>query len=379
MKKETMTSRERVLCAIAHKEADRVPIDLGMHFSTGISAFAYYNLREYLGLDVSRIDIPDMVQLLARVDDDIINRFHVDTVLLDPPYESYARWNPYGRYAFDVPSNAPLQKAPDGGWTMDGLRMPPRGFFFDGGWPSFHTGDYIAKSAACAERLYKETDKFTVFMQLGAFFGGIEHACSMYTDPEDVTKQQERSLGWEIDRVGNIIRAMGGFIQGIALNSDLGTQQGPMIRPAMFDEFVAPSLEKLCAFIHRNSDLKIFLHSCGSIEPLLGSIASCGVDIINPVQISAGNMEPELLKARYGDKLTFWGGGCDCQHVLNLGTAEDVVKNARKLMHVFKPGGGFVFNQVHNIMGDIAPEKIVAMLDTAYENSFYEKEALKNG
>jgi uroporphyrinogen decarboxylase len=110
----------------------------------------------------------------------------------------------------------------------------------------------------------------------------------------------------------------------------------------------------------------------GSIEPLLGTIADCGVDVINPVQISAENMDPAQLKARYGDKLTFWGGGCNCQHVLSGGTVEDLKRNVAELMSVFKPGGGFVFNQVHNIMGDIAPEKIVAMLDTAYENAFYE-------
>ncbi|MHB1150829.1 MAG: uroporphyrinogen decarboxylase family protein [Eubacteriales bacterium] len=374
MKKETMTSRERVLCAINHKKADRVPIDLGMHFSTGISAFAYYNLREYLGLDTAHIEMPDMVQLLARVDEDIIERFHIDTILVNPLYESYSHWKPYGKYEFDVPSNAPLQKAADDGWTMDSLRMPPKGFFFDGGWPSFHTGDFIAKTAANAERIYKETDKFTMYMQLGAFFGGIEHACSMYTDPEDVIKQQEKSLEWEIKSAGDIIRRAGRYIQGIALNSDLGTQQTPMLKLALFEEFVAPYLEQLCGFIHRNSDLKIFLHSCGSIEPLLGTIAECGVDVINPVQISADNMDPAVLKSRYGDKLTFWGGGCDCQHVLNRGTVDDVKQNVKELMGIFKQGGGFVFNQVHNIMGDISPEKIVAMLDTAYENAFYEAE-----
>lgn len=372
MKKETMTSRERVLRAIGHKEADRVPIDLGMHFSTGISAFAYYNLREYLGFDTSHIEIPDMVQLLARVDEDIIDRFHIDTVLVNPPYADYTRWRPYGRYEFDVPANAPLKKAADGGWTMDNLRMPPRGFFFDGGWPSFHTDDFLSKTTANAERIYKETDKFTMFMQLGAFFGGLEHACSMYTEPEEVIRQQERSLEIEINSAGEIIRRMGGYIQGIALNSDLGTQQTPMLKTALYDEFVAPYLEKLCAFIHRNSDLKIFLHSCGSIEPLLGTIADCGVDVINPVQISAGNMDPSVLKKRYGDRLTFWGGGCDCQHILNRGTPDGVKRNVKELIGIFKPGGGFVFNQVHNIMGDISPDKIVCMLDTAYENAFYE-------
>ncbi|MDD4772919.1 MAG: uroporphyrinogen decarboxylase family protein [Eubacteriales bacterium] len=371
MKKETMTSRERVLRAVSHKEADRVPIDLGMHFSTGISAFAYYNLREYLGLDTSRIEMPDMVQLLARVDDDIIERFHIDTVLVNPPYDGYVRWNPRGRYVFDVPEGAPLQRATDGGWTMGGLRMPAGGFFFDGGWPSFHTGDFIAKAAANAERLYKETDKFTVYMQLGAFFGGIEHACAMYTDSEAVEEQQEKALEHELSHAGEVIRRMGGYIQGIALNADLGTQQSPMIKPDMFDRFVMPYLSRLCSFIHRNSDLKIFLHSCGSIEPLLGSIAECGVDIISPVQISAENMDPAVLKGRYGDKLTFWGGGCDCQHVLSGGTPEDVRRNVGRLMETFKPGGGFVFNQVHNIMGDVPPEKIIAMLDAAYENAFY--------
>jgi uroporphyrinogen decarboxylase len=123
--------------------------------------------------------------------------------------------------------------------------------------------------------------------------------------------------------------------------------------------------------VHQNSDLKIFLHCCGSMKPFIPSLIESGVDIINPVQISAANMDPEALKREFGDKMTFWGGGCNTQQILNNGTPEDVRKNVRELVRIFKPGGGFIFNQVHNIMGDVKPENVVAMLDTAYEESFF--------
>jgi uroporphyrinogen decarboxylase len=163
---------------------------------------------------------------------------------------------------------------------------------------------------------------------------------------------------------------MGGHIQAIAINSDLGSQIGPLCRPALWEELCAPFVKAFCDFIHQNSDLKIFLHSCGSIQEFIPALIECGVDIFNPVQITAENMDPRELKQKFGDKVTFWGGGCDTQRVLNMKTPEEVSANVRELIRIFKPGGGFVFNQVHNVMGDVKPENIVAMLDTAYEESF---------
>jgi uroporphyrinogen decarboxylase len=113
------------------------------------------------------------------------------------------------------------------------------------------------------------------------------------------------------------------------------------------------------------------MHNCGSIKPLIPILIDCGIDVLNPVQISADNMDPGELKNEFGDKICFWGGGCNTQKVLNIGTPEDVKENVSMLVNIFKPGSGFVFNQVHNIMGDIKPENIVIMFDTAYEESFY--------
>lgn len=376
-----MTSRERVLRAIEHKKTDRYPIDLGMHFSTGISVFAYYNLRKYLGLSTDTIEIVDMVQMLARVDEDILEMFHIDTMLLYPRAKQFQRWNPRGEYTFLANSDAVFEKTADGGYTQYKkgaedllLKMPENGFFFDGGWPEYRGNNFeevVKRTASEAERLYHETDKFLAFMEFPAFFGGLDWMCDLYTDGNRIKKEQEAILKKQIRQADYLIKTFGDHIQMICLNSDLGTQMSPWIGKDMYDEYVFPYVKRFCEHIKSHSDYKIFLHSCGSIEPLIPSVIAAGVDVLNPVQISAANMDPEILKERYGKEIAFWGGGADTQKVLNLKDADDVAKNVKYLTDIFKKGGGFVFNQVHNIMGDIKPENIVSMLKTAYDNSFY--------
>jgi uroporphyrinogen decarboxylase len=137
------------------------------------------------------------------------------------------------------------------------------------------------------------------------------------------------------------------------------------------DDLYAPFVKEFCDYVHQNSDLKIYLYSCCSIKQFIPTLTECGVDIFNPVQISAADMDPTKLKKEFVDRVTFWGGGCNTQSVLNLGTPDDVAANVCELVRIFKPGGEFVFNQVHNIMGDIKPENVVKMLETAYEENFY--------
>ena len=374
-----MTRRERVLKAINHEEPDRVPIDLGAHFSTGISAFAYQNLREYLGLPVNDIEVPDYSQMLARVDEDVLERFNCDCILLNSPWANPKRWNPRGRYSFLMPDKMNLTQNEAGDWIASNdnkqMRMPTGGFFFDGEWLNIsdYDGfeDMIKKTAPRAEHIYKETDYFTMLMTFSAFFHGLDHACDMYTDPEDVVAAQKELLTNQLQGARLVIDHLGKYIQCIAINADLGMQDGPMISPDMFEKFCYPYLKELCSFIHNNSDLKIFIHTCGAIEPLLQMLIDAGIDIINPVQISAKGMDPALLKQKYGKNLCFWGGGCNTQTVLGTGSVEDVRQNVKELVDIFKPGGGFVFNQVHNVMGNVPVENIVAMLDTAFEVGGY--------
>ncbi len=377
MRQETMTSRERVLCAINHKQPDRVPIDLGAHFSTGISAPAYIRLRRLLGMDTEKVEMIDCVQGLARVDWDVIERFHIDTVLLNPPWPQPYRWN-LREYPVWVPRTFQPEKQPDGGYRLryqgKELYMPAGGYFFDGGWPDFYgleAGEKLRLFARRARELYEQTDKFTIMMGFSAYFGGLEFACDMLTDPERCMERNEKALAENIARFDEVNRLMGPYIGAVELNGDLGIQSGPMCTPASFVRCCLPYLKRFCSHVHNTSGIKLFLHSCGSIAPLIPYLIEAEVDILNPVQISAANMDPQMLKRAYGDRICFWGGGCNTQHVLPNGTPGEVAANTRELVQAFKPGGGFVFNQVHNILGNVPAENIVAMLDTAYENAWY--------
>ncbi len=380
MKKiETMTSRERVTKAIDHEPVDRVPIDLGVHFSTGISAFAYKNLKEYLGMPSDAIEMIDPVQCLARVEEDILQRFHCDCTILRPHFSGNNTWQPRKPYRFSIPDAMAPVLDERGQWLVSNqngrMRMPKGGYFFDGDWLSFYDGsagspDFLA-TVREAERIYKETDYYTLFMEFGAYFdGSVDALCDMLTDPEEVMARNEKALTANIERAKAVIKHMGKWVQGISLNSDLGMQSGPLCNPEVHKELSAPYLKRFCDFIHENSDFQIFHHTCGSIQPMIPTLIDCGIDVLNPVQISAANMDPKTLKDRFGKDIAFWGGGCNTQAVLNMGTPEDVQKNVRELVSIFKKGSGFVFNQVHNILGDIAPENIVAMLDTAYEEAW---------
>jgi len=375
MKKETMTRRQRVLAAINHEIPDRMPIDLGVHFSTGISAFAYKRLREYLGLESDIIDLPDPVQMLARVDNDILERFHCDTILLNPKLKNPVRWDVRDDYSFLVSDKAVPTLNKNGDWIVTrgdkSMRMPNGGYFFDGDWLGVNDYDNedeeLKAYAAEAERIYKETDYFTMQMGYYGFFSDLDFACLMLTDPDQAIAQQEEHLSYFMTRAEKMLRTYGQYIQCIEVNSDLGTQSSQMLRPESYEEFCMPYLKKFTDFIHRNSDIKIFMHCCGSIEPLIPYIIEAGVDILNPVQISAANMDPTMLKEKYGKKICFWGGGCDTQNILPNASPDEVSRHVREMVRTFNPGSGFVFNQVHNIMGNVPPENIVAMLDTAYE------------
>lgn len=371
-----MTSRERVRNAIERKPVDRMPIDFGVHFSTGISVFAYQRLREYLGLNTDKIELIDTSQCLARVDDDILDRFHVDTVLLSPPFEKTKIWNPREDYKFVVPHNFDAVLQPDGAYTVElggkKMRMPAGGFFFDGDWLNFaghNEAQMLDAFSLRAEKLHKETERFTMLMGFSAFFDGIEQACDMLVDPEGVMARNEKRLADQIAYFDRVNAKMGKFIDSIEVNGDLGTQLNLMCTPDSYEQTVYPYLKRFCEYVHQNSDIKIFMHACGAINLALPFIVDAGVDAINPVQISANDMDPKTLKETYGKDICFWGGGCDTQNVLWKESPEFVKEHVENLIKIFAKDSGFVFNQVHNIMGNVPPENVVALYDTAYENS----------
>ena len=377
--KETLTRRERVLRAIEHRPVDRTPIDLGVHYSTGISAFAYQELREYLGLPRTKIVVPDSFQFLARVDADVLERFHCDCMLFHPGWPETRTWKPRGRYEFEISAEIIPTEQSDGAWVFSGknggnMKSPVGGFFFDGTgfdtWPASHNfGAHVARRV---EYIYKETDYFTLYVGgLSAYFSDQpDYLVSMMLEPEEITRRCEAEHLRNLSNADDIIRHCGKYIQGVCLASDLGTQSAPFVNPALYADLIAPWVKKLITYIKSNSDYKVFFHSCGAMEPFIPILIDCGVDILNPVQVSCANMEPFALKKKYGDKICFWGGGCDTQGAFGYGTPEQVADNVRYLMSALASDSGFVFNQVHNVMGNVKPENIIAMLDTAYEESF---------
>ena len=163
------------------------------------------------------------------------------------------------------------------------------------------------------------------------------------------------------------LEAVSKYVQIVQFGDDLGMQDRTIMSRSTYQKYIFPGHQQLFQYVHQNSDCAVFLHSCGSIRPLIPDLIAAGVDILNPVQTSAKNMDPKQLKEEFGGQITFWGGGCDTQHVLPFATPDEVAQHVREQIEIFAPGGGFVFNQIHNIQADIKPENIVAMFDAARE------------
>ena len=164
-----------------------------------------------------------------------------------------------------------------------------------------------------------------------------------------------------------VCRAVGDVADILRFGDDLGTDNGPFMAPATYRRLFKPRHAALCDYVHRHSGMKTFLHSCGSIYRLLPDLVEAGYDVINPVQTACRDMEPERLKREFGKAVTFWGGGCDTRRVLNRGTPQEVRDHVRRRIDILAPGGGFVFNTVHNILPEVPPENVAAMFEAVRE------------
>ncbi len=412
-----MTGRERVLTALEHREPDRVPIDLGGHRSSGIAAMAYAKLRKHLGLPERPIRVYDPVQQLAIIDDDVLDRFHVDTIELGRGFalsdDDWVDWVlPDG-----TPCQMPRWCAPEraeGEWVLRSPsgrvigRMPDGAIYFEQCyWPyvehkedlsriaedlaetiwvgapsppgplvSGPDGDRRLRDGAIALR--QKTDRAIL-----GLFGGNLLECMQFLfrndyaymvlagEPERAERVLDALVELHLENLEKYLAAVGDVIDIIVFGDDLGMQSGPQISPKMYREMFKPRHAKLWRRAKELADVKVMLHSCGGIAELLDDLIDAGLDAVNPVQISCKGMDPAELKKRFGDRITFWGGGCDTHRVLTQSTPEDIREHVRRQIDILAPGGGFVFQQVHNILADVEPAHIVAMLDAAHEFGRY--------
>ncbi len=194
----------------------------------------------------------------------------------------------------------------------------------------------------------------------------------MIENPAFCAALLDRTLEFWLGYYDRFMAEVGDLIDVVMIGDDIGGQSGPLFSPAFYRSVVKPRQRRLVQHIKSLTPAKIWYHTCGSVRQLVPDLLDNGIDILNPVQISAADMDPKDLKRDFGDKLVFWGGGIDTQHVLAFATPQEVEQHVRRNVEALKPGGGYVFNSVHNIQAGVPPENIVALFDAAYKYGFYE-------
>lgn len=387
MPSELMTPRERVLTALEHKEPDRVPIDLGGN-QTGIHRLAYEDLLHHLGLE-DPIEIMDAVQQLARPCEAVLQRFHVDTryIAAKPP-ES---WNGQiveterdGRRWYDLVDEWGVRWSmpADGGLYMDITYHPlAEASVKDLETYPFPKGDDRSRFAGLREatlHLRRETPYAVVSGISGVvyetcwYLRGLERwFIDTLQQPEFCAALLDRTLRFWLDWFRVFLDEVGDLVDVIMIGDDLAGQNGPLFQPEFYRAIVKPRHKALVQYIRSRTDAKIWYHTCGACKSFIPELIDNGIDILNPVQISAREMNPATLKAEFGQQLVFWGGAIDAQHVLPLASPEEVREHVRRNLEIWKPGGGYIFNNVHNIQAGVPPENVVALYDAAYEFGFY--------
>lgn len=393
-----MNSRERIRCALRHEQPDRLPIDLGGTRQSGIAAAAYHALKRHLGLD-SPTRVFDLFQMLAEVERPVRERFGADVVGLYRPdvafgirNERWKSWRLFDGTSVDVPGDFEPIVEPDGSVAIVRggepiARMPKDGFYFDrlekypgaahvelaDYRPPLLTAEHVAWYDAQSRALFDNTDlaivaplgpPYELFYGLGT--GDFEAwMITLATEPDYVHALYEKLTDAWLINLQRFVDAVGDRVQIVQICDDLGTQESLFLSVRMFRELMMPHYRRGIEWIHRNTSMKVMLHSDGAIFPMIPTLLEMGVDVLNPVQTSAAGMDPAELKRQFGDRLVFWGGSLDCQKTLPYGSPAEVAADVSRHVDVFAPGGGYVFASVHNIQAGVPPANIEAMFDAA--------------
>jgi hypothetical protein len=415
----TASSRDCVLAALSHRQPERVPIDFGSTAVTGIHVSCIAALRDYFGLEKRLVKAHEPYQMLGIVDEDLKQAMGIDVEGVGLPTTIFGYrnrdWKPWRmpdglevlvseefRVTHDAKGDILIH--PQGDLTAPPSgRMPKDGYFFDAIIrqppiveekldPQDNVEEFqplaeqdiveLQKSAAQAQR----TGRAVIVGSPGTAFGdiafvpgvslkypkGIRDVAEWYmstTSRRDYIHQVfSRQCQTGLDNLKRVHRAVGDSVDAIFVcGTDFGTQTSAFCSVKTLQELYAPYYKQVNQWIHQNTRWKTFKHSCGSVERFIPAFLEAGFDILNPVQCSATGMAPEHLKSTYGDRLTFWGGGVDTQHVLPFGTPEEVRKQVLERCRIFSRNGGFVFNTIHNIQARTPVKNIIAMLEAVHE------------
>jgi uroporphyrinogen decarboxylase len=382
-----LSSRERVLTALAHREADRVPFDLGASRSSGIHVAAYRSFREALGLPPAEPEVPDFNQQLARVDRDALDRLGIDAKGVFPrPGSAYERLlADDGEYiSFHDEFGIGRRMPKHGGLYFDAFSHPLAGEIDESDvdhypWPDPGDPARYEGMADEARRIVEDegravyvvpicTGLTEVYFRLRGFEDGY---MDLVANPSLAARIMDRVLEIKLVYWERVLAELGDWIDVAGESEDLGGQTGPLFSPAVYRQLVKPRQAELFGLIHARSKARVSLHSCGAIRDLIPDLIEVGVDVLNPVQVSAAGMDSAELKREFGADLVFWGGGVDTQRVLGSGTPQEVRDEVRRRIEDLKAGGGFVFATVHNVQADVPAENLVAMWEALREHGTY--------
>ena len=410
-----MNSRERVIAALNHQQPDYVPMDLGGCGQTGINASTLYKLRKLYGLDEHPLKIVEPMQMLGEVEWDLIREVQGDVVPLWNRTNLFGNTQAQVDQPYTMSDGTPVFMAHDFAYDTDergyqvvypcgdrtarpSLQMPQGGYFFDNIERSTYDEDDLRPLDDFRESYSVKTEEDCKFWEeqiryiyensdyavLGVLGGmsigdpaevpgpflknphGIRDVqgwlMAAMEYPEYLQEVYEYATETAIKNLELYRQSVGNKIQAIWLSgTDFGTQNGLMYSVPSFRELYKPYYKRINDWIHENTTWKTWYHTCGAVADLMDDFIDMGMDIVNPVQLSAKGMDGQMLKEKYGDKIVFWGGGVDTQHVLPTASPQAVYDQVYERCKLFAPGGGFVFNPVHNIVAGVPAENVQAM------------------
>lgn len=384
-----MDSRQRVLTSLDHREPDRVPFDLGSVQVTGIHVTAYRNLRQALGLPETPVEVCDVIQQLATPDEDIVERLKIDTRGLYPIVYSHPRMfteEDAGNYrayrdewgiTYHCPKNDGLYfSAAEAPLAQSDLTAQDIANY---AWPTYGDPERLEGLRPLAER-YRAAghavvlkDAFAGIFEFAQRIVGMENLLMMMaTDEATACSLFDKLLELKLGYWNAALLELGDLVDVVTYADDYGTQISQIISPEMFRNLLKPRVREIFRMMAKLAPhAKRFFHSDGNIRPLIPDFIEIGVEILNPVHIRATGMEPKALKRDFGGELSFWGGGVDTQGVLPHGTPQEVKDDVRRNLDALAPGGGYVFNTIHNIQADVPADNIVAMWDALQEYGVY--------
>lgn len=396
-----MKRRDRVISALNFKETDRVPMDLGGMRSTSVSCFRYSELRKFLGLKDGFPLIYDDFQMLAIPEPDVLDALDCDVVFFDGTYSNafdetkkFKYYNFNGRLEAMVGDPSSYTVLENGTILKDDKSMPVGSTVFDSphGGHAFDidnvfklpldelrtqlesrimTDRQLENFALKCRKVRESTDR-AVFLngfEINInFIGGIANGSMLcLLEPEYVKQYNGMKAEYMAVQIERVVKAAGNNIDIVLSgNEDMGTQNATIVSPDIIDEMIMPYFKIVNDAAHRaKPDVKTFLHSCGAIYQVIDSVIDAGFDILNPVQWTAGGHSFKEWKDKARNKITLWGGGVDSQHVLPIGTLDEIKAQVADVVTYMKKDGGFVFCNIHNLTAEVGPEKIKAIYDTA--------------